>query len=86
MFATAAPRQEVTTHKDVQALSFQLLLIARQIARESPAEAHIRFGLEPEEVKMLVNADVDRLQSLSAQGKATFRPMFTSRDFLALAA
>ena len=77
---------DVTTHKDVQALSLQLLLVARQVARDSPAEAHIRFGLEPDEVKLLVDADVDRLRLLSSQGKATFRPMFTCRDLVAVAA
>jgi len=80
------PRTESTVHKDVQALNLQLLLIARELARVSPAEAYIRFGLEPDELELLADADVERLRTLSSQGKATFRPNFTSRDILAVAA
>lgn len=75
-----------STHKDVEALNLQILLVARSVARQSPAEAHLRFGLEPGEVQLLAGADVEGLRRLAGQGRATFRPMFSARDLLAVAA
>lgn len=75
---------ESSIHRDVQALSLQLLLVAREVARASPAEAHLRFGLEKGEVDMLREADVEGLRTLSNQGTLTFRPLFSRLDLMAM--
>ena len=69
-----------TAHSDLDSMNLQLLLVAREMARTSPAEAHIRFGLDANEVELLKRADIDKLRLMSSQGKASFRPMFSSRD------
>lgn len=69
-----------TTHQDVARISFELLMVARDVARRSLAEAHVRFGLEEREAKLLAAADIDRLRALANQGRSPFKPLFLSTD------
>lgn len=74
-----------TTHRDVAAISLELLLLAREVARVSLAEAHVRFGLDRKEAEALRDADVEGLRALASQGRMLFRPRFTANELEACA-
>jgi hypothetical protein len=59
--------------QDIAKLNYDYLMLARLCANESPIEASLRFGLEPDEVEAIAGMSVERIREYAAAGMALFR-------------
>lgn len=66
----------VRTHKAITQMNLSWLMLCREMAKDSLAEAALRFGVEPEVAKAIRDSEVGDLAALADTGIIAFKPAF----------
>ncbi len=74
MHSSLPTEDAVRTHQAIARLNLSWLLLCREVAAHSVAEAALRFGVSPEVAQALREIPAERLAELADNDQMTFRP------------